>query len=466
MVARGDGLILRVGVLLAGAGAPPPWQARLLAALEAAEWAIVIRLAALPAISFPDAPDVLLNLTTTPTNHPARHGEWRLRFGTAPPGAPPGIYEIARGEPFTPIRLVRAAPPGEQTIATARLTTAWSVARARRLLGGQAVALVLRSLRLLAQGALPESTPTPTLPVAPRTPALHAHYAARIGVRIAHIAAARARATLGGTPHRWSLFLARGAPPDRLADIRELPNPPRRFRADPFVFAHDAHEYCFFEEYDYSSRRGHIAVGVLSAAGLSDVRAALVAPHHLSWPHVFAWRGEVFMIPETIAARRLEVWRATRFPDAWTLHATAFHGQAVSDPVFHVHDTGQPWLFASMSDDPGGFRDAELRVFAVSGPDLENIRPHRLNPVKLDVRGARAAGPIFRDAHGWVRPGQVNAHGRYGSAVALARIVRLTLEDYAEEPLGWIGPSFAPGLVGAHHLCRWSDGWLLDGRRA
>jgi hypothetical protein len=83
----------------------------------------------------------------------------------------------------------------------------------------------------------------------------------------------------------------------------------------------DGSTFVFFEDYSYREGEGSISCAELRPNGIGEPRTALTGPDHLAYPSLFQWRGEWFMIPETGARRRVEIWRARRFPDEWALRS-------------------------------------------------------------------------------------------------------------------------------------------------
>jgi hypothetical protein len=181
----------------------------------------------------------------------------------------------------------------------------------------------------------------------------------------------------------------------------------------------------------------------------------------MSFPLVFEHGGEIYMIPETCVNRRVEVWRATRFPFEWTLHATALEGQIIGDTPLHRHD-GQWWLFANIAQAPDGDLCNELHLFAVDGPDLKSVVAHTRNPVVIDCRCARNAGrPFYRDGL-LLRPSQNNAHNIYGYGLNFMRITALSTDHYEEEMVSTATPAFEHGLVRVHHYDGQGDVFVFD----
>ena len=50
-----------------------------------------------------------------------------------------------------------------------------------------------------------------------------------------------------------------------------------------------------------------------------DPQTALEREYHLSYPFVFEWEDDVYLIPESTASKRVELYRAESFPDRWSL---------------------------------------------------------------------------------------------------------------------------------------------------
>jgi hypothetical protein len=114
---------------------------------------------------------------------------------------------------------------------------------------------------------------------------------------------------------QWFIAYGRGsAPPTTI-----MP-PPGRFYADPFLFQRDGRRYVFFEDYDGTSGRADICYLEIDEHGRHcSPQLALRQDCHLSYPFVFTEGDDVYMLPETAGHRTVELYRAARFPDEWTL---------------------------------------------------------------------------------------------------------------------------------------------------
>ncbi|HEX5224497.1 MAG TPA: hypothetical protein VFW29_05150 [Solirubrobacteraceae bacterium] len=207
--------------------------------------------------------------------------------------------------------------------------------------------------------------------------------------------------------------------------------------ADPFLIEHDGRHHLFCEEVR-ARAPGMISHTELARDGspARPPRCVMRAPHHLSYPFVFAHEGDIFMIPETVALRRLELYRAVDFPTRWEREAVLLDDLTIADATIVAHD-GRLWLFASVAAPNASLLD-ELHVYWASEP-AGPWQPHARNPVVSDVRCARPAGAIQRWDGRLVRPGQDGSR-RYGGAITFREIERLTTTEYAEREIDRIDP--------------------------
>jgi hypothetical protein len=256
---------------------------------------------------------------------------------------------------------------------------------------------------------------------------------------------------------QWVIAFRRRGSNDRFT----LVDPPAdRFYADPFLAEQDGRTFVFFEDYSYSDGKGAIACAELRPSGIGETRTVLAGPDHLSYPSLFQWRGEWFMVPETGARRRVEIWRARRFPGDWALETVALDGVDACDATVCEHD-GRWWMFVTLCV-AGGPRADEVSLFYADTP-LGPWRAHRASPVVSDVSHARSAGALYRVGDVLYRPSQ-DARGGYGRAITLSRIDRMTTREYHETPTGSIAPTWHPRVRGTHTIARSSMFEVVDGR--
>ena len=272
----------------------------------------------------------------------------------------------------------------------------------------------------------------------------------------------------GQTPQWFLLTGAAGAEarlaprPDQLQPL--YPTEPA-FWADPFVWQRDGQFWIFFEDYPFSTRRGRISVLPVDALGLptGPAQPVLDEPYHLSYPFLFEYEGELYMMPEKTALNRVDLYRCVEFPGRWELAATLLDGIKMADATLFEHE-GRWWLFGAAKQ--GGVRINEsLFAFYADSPLSTAWTPHAANPLVRDFSRGRPAGRIFRDGDGrLIRPSQ-DCVRRYGHGLQLSRIEALSLTHYREQAFLHLSSADMPGWRGLHHL-DWQAGLMvMDAQR-
>jgi hypothetical protein len=260
---------------------------------------------------------------------------------------------------------------------------------------------------------------------------------------------------------QWMIGIRRrGA--DHRQDFLPLVPPPDRFYADPFLIEKNGKSYLFVEELPFRTNKGIISFLEVSGDGrCSPLRPALEMEHHLSYPFVFEWRGQMYMLPETRDSGKICLFRALDFPCSWSLERVLMENVWAVDPTL-IEYAGKWWLFAGGVEKYGDI-NSELYLFFAESP-FGPWTPHPLNPVVSDVRRARPAGKLFvRDGY-LVRPSQ-DCSLRYGAAVVLNRVTTMSETKYQEEPLGKLSNRWLADNLGSHTFNSSEHFEVIDGRR-
>jgi len=231
-----------------------------------------------------------------------------------------------------------------------------------------------------------------------------------------------------------------------------------QFVADPFLYRESDTWYLFFEAY---SDRGHIGYAT-SADGIHYTFQHLLTLEnvHLSYPFVFSYRGEHYLMPESGALGQVRLYKAQHFPDTWAYDTTLVSGAPLVDPTL-IRYQDRWWLFVSHS--------GSVNCFLFYSDSLRSgWREHPMSPVVHNDRSrARAAGRSVVLADGViVRMAQKNDE-TYGGAVRACRVDTLTTTRYHETELPESPILQASGqgwnADGMHQFGAWwdSDRWLV-----
>jgi hypothetical protein len=226
--------------------------------------------------------------------------------------------------------------------------------------------------------------------------------------------------------------------------------PPKgRSWADPFPACLGDQYFLFFEEFMQDKGQGHLCVAAVGEQGLQEEPQILLqCEYHVSYPFIFTWQGEWYMIPETKEANRIDLYKFDAFPYKITYYKTLMDHVSAVDTTL-VEMDGRWWMFVTLAPAHTPHVD-ELFLFGAESP-LGPWVPHPKQPIKSDVRSSRPAGNLFTRYGSYYRPAQ-DCSRTYGYGVRLQKILVLSATDYAEEEAEVLLPEWAPDIVQTHTL--------------
>lgn len=232
------------------------------------------------------------------------------------------------------------------------------------------------------------------------------------------------------------------------------------FVADPFLFFENNQWYLFFEVLNKFTNHGDIALAT-SSDGFhwTYEQVVLDESFHLSYPYIFKWQDDYYMIPETKPANSIRLYKSVEFPYKWTFESTLIDGVGGLDSSIFYYD-GKWWMFTS----PGLNRILDLYY-------SENLKgPWTRHPespiVASDASLARSGGRSFVfDNNRIIRIAQ-KSDVVYGQQVRAFEVDTLTETQYEEheilespilkEGIGWNATGmhqFDPWWTGSYWLC-------------
>ena len=412
----------------------------------------------------------------------ARYGVWSYHHGDNRRyrGGPPGFWEVAEGNSVTGCILqviTEELDAGQVLCRSYDRTDPLSLRKSRQQCYGTGQQFVLRKIEDVYQrGRAGLSTHTNLTPawapygyrlyVTPTNREMLGFVATLLRRRVA------AKTASLFQPKRWVMAYHFARPPTAAPRgalesprskvfhrFKPILPPPGQLWADPFPIKVDGRFYVFFENWPVHGGKGRIEVMEwLEDDHWGSPVVALERPYHLSYPYLFEWEGQHYMIPESVANFRVELYRTDSFPVGWELDRVLLDDIAAVDPTI-VYLNGRCWMFVTMVN-PGGSPSTELHIFHAANP-LGPWLPHALNPVKSDIRSARPAGRPFTVDGAIYRPAQ-DCSERYGGAIVLNRIDLLSDTEYREVVIDRIDPGWAPGLVGIHTINSHSELTVVD----
>ncbi len=256
-----------------------------------------------------------------------------------------------------------------------------------------------------------------------------------------------------GRHMRWSVAFVESDWRDaNLSKGRVIRNPPGRFLADPFVASRGAETVIFVEDYHFSTGKGMISAVRLRPDGSYEILpGVLKEDFHLSFPYLFEYKGELYMIPESQNARSIRLYRCARFPDSWEYEMDLMKDVwAVDSMVFER--SGTWWLLTSIAPENSEDIGPALHAFSAKSPLSAEWRAHAGNPVRFSATSGRNAG-LLRGREGETfRVRQRYGYNQYGAGASVAKLEGINEAIYEEITYCEIEPHFLKGLAGTHHM--------------
>ncbi len=247
------------------------------------------------------------------------------------------------------------------------------------------------------------------------------------------------------------------------SDFQKILPPKDRFWADPFIIHFDNSFYVFIEEFLYSNNKGHISFFTIDESGkFSKPEVILETPYHLSYPFIFQYENEFFMIPETISNKSIQLYRCKEFPSKWVFEKNLMENVSAVDTTLFFRNN-KWWLFTNMIENNGSSSWDELFLFYSDSPLSNNWIPHEKNPIISDVRSARSAGNFFKNSNSILRPSQ-NSSKNYGYSLVFNEIENINEHDYSEIIIQNIFPDWDKKITGIHTFNHLDGLTFIDGK--
>ncbi|MBE2199751.1 MAG: hypothetical protein IAE79_14145 [Anaerolinea sp.] len=155
----------------------------------------------------------------------------------------------------------------------------------------------------------------------------------------------------------WTIGIYQGDSPFNFPASQNKRNPvltaedvtdvPAKFVADPFLVQDDKTWYLFFEVYNQNTKQGDLAVATsANTRSWRYQQIILDEPFHLSYPYVFKWQDEYYLIPESFEANSIRLYKAEEFPTKWTYVTTLVDDvERVDNSIVYFNDKW--WIFAA-----------------------------------------------------------------------------------------------------------------------
>lgn len=213
-----------------------------------------------------------------------------------------------------------------------------------------------------------------------------------------------------------------------MSDTRLLSKNPVSILADPFVVVKDDTLFLFYECQVGRYGKGELKMRkTVDLENWSEEKTVLREDFHLSFPNVFEYKGEYYMLPETGADGSIRLYKA----DDGTLEKWSYVRDLVKDGRMWADSTllfkeGACYLFSNVHST----REPEAHLFVSDSLEGE-FREHPDSPYNRSLASARNAGRLFERDGKLFRPVQDCSKG-YGKQLSIMEIDEIDREHYKE----------------------------------
>ena len=237
---------------------------------------------------------------------------------------------------------------------------------------------------------------------------------------------------------RWSIGIYQGQSVFNLSEPVKIINPvitasdvsdcDAYFVADPFLFYTDSVKYLFFEVWNKASSHGDIAYAESKDFINWSYKSIIIdEKFHLSYPYIFSWKNENYMIPESNNDLSVRLYKAISFPDNWEYIGNLLSGYNYVDPSIFRHKN-KWWMFVYTKNNQQNY----LNLF-YSDALIKGWTPHPKNPIiRNDLSQSRPGGRVIIIDEKIYRIAQ-NGIPSYGTEVNAFEIIELSDTNYLEK---------------------------------
>ncbi len=234
----------------------------------------------------------------------------------------------------------------------------------------------------------------------------------------------------------------------------------RYWCADPFLIEDNGKTYLFCEMFDRHKSKGLLGICELIGNKTTEIKLIMELNCHTSYPCVFSYKNNWYMIPETLENRNIELFRAESFPNKWTLDKNILDKyEAVDTTVFEYE--GEIYLFIYNL----GYNNSN-RTLSICKLDMEEKKIKELKTVVTYLeKVGRPAGNIISIKDKLIRPTQY-CENIYGEKI-IYKEISFYNDKYLEKDYDSLSPDSIQTdkkikVLGVHTINRCGNYEVVD----
>lgn len=180
--------------------------------------------------------------------------------------------------------------------------------------------------------------------------------------------------------------------------------------ADPIMYTVNGEHYLFVEVFEEKKKKA--AIGYYQFETGKPVYKGIIIEnsYHMSYPCVFEYNGEHYMIPESSANDSISLYKAEHFPEKWTKEIDLVKGEKYVDSTVVSNDEGI--FILSYKTTKNGWQLVQFIL------DMENKSVKEKSTIDYDENVGRPGGYVFC---GNKRPAQ-DCRKKYGENLLIYEV--------------------------------------------
>lgn len=193
--------------------------------------------------------------------------------------------------------------------------------------------------------------------------------------------------------------------------------------ADPFVVNDNGRHYVFVESMNSYHLDGEIAVAPVENDKIGEFQTIIHEPYHMSFPNVFKWENDWYMLPEISMSKQVRLYKAEAFPYQWKLDKILLKNVKLVDHALYPIKNG----FFVVTHDNQDKKHVYNRFFVL---DMQKKQLKEYHPAGTWTQ-ERPGGNFFLRAGQWYHVTQDCQH-HYGEYLHFYRVDNLSRENFNE----------------------------------
>lgn len=208
----------------------------------------------------------------------------------------------------------------------------------------------------------------------------------------------------------------------------------RYWYADPIPFSFDNNTYVAMEVFDCKDGKGYIGLSFFNKNGvLTSPQKIIDEPFHLSFPYIFTYQGELYLLPESSSVNQIRIYKMGENIYDWNLYHKYDNMTGIVDTIVSIdYNTGYLYLLATQKNKEN-YLLTQLRYFIIKDWEtMQLVDISRSLDSKYYSLSLRNGGKILEYKHICYRVLQESTLKQYGVNLLFSQIDSMDEKSFSE----------------------------------